>query len=1165
MAHPSIEAIVAGGCDEHLARCDSCRRLALMADAPAPALADTVVDVEVDLDRLPPVDDANYTDWAPLADARGGMGRISRVRDRRLGRHVAIKQLAEHLGPRERAVLIRRFEREARLTARLQHPAIVGIYEAGRFADGEPFYAMPLLRGVPLSTAIARRPTLADRLGLLPHLIAVADAVAFAHDEGIVHRDLKPDNVLVGASGETVVIDWGLAKDLRAAGGADVDEGVYRTPARDGLTQLGVGTAHYMPPEQARGEEPDVRADVYALGATLYHTLAGAPPYGEGGATAARRAVADRQGPRPLTELAPDCPRELVDIVGRAMAHDKAVRFATARALADELRRFQTGQLLTSRRYTLGELIRHFARRHRTALRISAVAAALVVASVVIAFVRIAHQRELAERERSRAERELRRAQGIVASRTAAEPARRLDSVLLGLGAVAPDLRARRPVAAEAFQGLLDALTVGPPLVPLAHDGVIKHFARAGDRLLGVDDARALVIWDATSGRQLARWPSALPQPERPVASPDGARVVVCGFDPIGEVFDLATGAHRTFTAAANLEGCGFLPDGRLITAADEVVVRDPDSMAVIERFGLPRPAQGMAIGPGGQVAVTALGGALWLWRPGGAPRTIATGLALGGRSTFAADGQVLYQSGADDVVRGFALADPAAPPVELYRDTRMHLIGVAVSGDGRRLGVGTFDVDGAQRSRVLPAGATVRGAADPAVGQDVDGVILAWPGPPGWAVVDRGGPLAVIDADTGGTVLALPGHAAPTTVLADGPRLLSASVDGPAYLWDLTAGEDGGMLLGHSGEIVALARRGDALFTAGEDGEVRIWGAADGEPRAVVSGERELTAAAWLGDAIVTGDLGGAVRVLDGGGRERARATLAAPIAALAVAPAGARVAIGALDGTLTVRDGALGAAVTVATGSAVTAIAWSLDGARVISGHVDGSTRAWDAATGAALASAADREPVDEPGDHEGHLALTVLADGRVLAVRPAGTTLVLDGRTLAITAQLDGRMIARSADDARIATARGDGTVLIHRLTGGAPLRLPARAGAGAALAAAFAADGRLAVARIGGAVELWDLGGADGSLATLATLAAIAPAAPTAIIGAPGLGAATAVVFADDQLAVGYASGAVRLHPTTAAAATARACAVAHRFGRDVDVAGYCPAATVSDRR
>ena len=1131
MAHPSIEEIVAGRCDEHLARCDSCRRLALVADVAAPEIAD-------DLARLPAVADDLYTDWAPLADARGGMGRISRARDRRLGRHVAIKQLADHLGALERAALVRRFEHEARLTARLQHPSIVGIYEAGRFADGEPFYAMPLLRGASLAAEIGKRATLSERLALVPHVIAVAEAVAYAHDEGIVHRDLKPDNVLVGSFGETVVIDWGLAKDLGEASGAP--EGAYRSaPPRDGLTQLGVGTAHYMPPEQARGEEPDVRADVYALGATLYHTLAGVQPYADRRADAVRLAIFDERPPRPLVELAPDCPRELCDIVERAMAQDKAVRFASARALADELRRFQTGQFLTSRRYTFRERVRLLARRYRTALRVSAVAAGLVLAIVVMAFVRVARERDRAERAQARAERELRRAQGIVASRTAADPDRRLASVLLGLEAVGPDLRAHRPVAPEAFQGLLDALTVGPPLVALEHDGVIKHVARSGDRLLGVDDARALEVWDGASGRRIARWPSALPQPERPVPSPDGARAVVCGFDPIGEVFELATGRRRTFEAKANLEGCGFLPDGRLISAGDEVVVRDPDTLAVRERFALARPAQGLTIAPSGQVAVTALGGTLWLWQPGAAPRVIATGLPLGARSAFSPDERVLYQAGTDQIVRGFEVARPEAPPTTLYQDARMHLLSVEPSGDGQRIGIGTFDLDGVRRSRVLAGG----GAA----AADVDGAILAWRGEPGWALVDRNGPLALVDADRGGTVLALDAHRTEAVALAVDDRLISASRDGAAYLWDLRGGAAGGMLLGHTGEIVALAVHGDALATAGEDGAIRIWGAADGELRATDAGDRELTAAMWLGDAIVAGDLGGGVRVLERDGRQRARVTMPGPIAAIAAAPDGDRVAIGALDGTLELRDGALAHPLTLrADGAgAVTAIAWSADGRRVVSGHVDGSTRLWDATTGAALATRADPEPVDEPGDHEGHLALAFAADGAVLAVRPAGQTVRLAAADLAPLGALAGRLVAISPDGARIVTALGDGAVLVH--ASAAPLRLVG--GRAAVLAAAFATDGTLALARIDGTVELWAPGGA----------------APIATITTPGLGPATTVAFTGEHVAVGYATGAVRLHPATAAAAAARACSIAARFGRAGEVAAYCSGSTASARK
>ncbi|NJK89238.1 MAG: serine/threonine protein kinase, partial [Myxococcales bacterium] len=139
--------------------------------------------------------------------ARGGLGRIWRAFDRRLHRRVALKELlskdprAEH-----------RFVREALITARLEHPNIVPIHEAGIWPDGKRYYTMKLVEGRTLADALEAARTLEDRVALLSHIIDVCDAVAYAHSQGILHRDLKPGNVLVGAFGETVLIDWGLAK-----------------------------------------------------------------------------------------------------------------------------------------------------------------------------------------------------------------------------------------------------------------------------------------------------------------------------------------------------------------------------------------------------------------------------------------------------------------------------------------------------------------------------------------------------------------------------------------------------------------------------------------------------------------------------------------------------------------------------------------------------------------------------------------------------------------------------------------------------------------------------------------------------------------------------------------------------------------------------------------
>ncbi|MEO7729405.1 MAG: serine/threonine-protein kinase, partial [Kofleriaceae bacterium] len=165
---------------------------------------------------------------------RGGLGRVSRAHDRALGRDVAIKELLSRGNLSEV-----RFLREALITARLEHPGIVPVYEAGRWADGTPFYAMKLVAGRPLRDLIAACATADERIGLLHHVIAVADAIGYAHGRNIIHRDLKPANVIVGDFGETIVIDWGLAKELAAPNDVATDDGPFRTTHDDGLTAAG--------------------------------------------------------------------------------------------------------------------------------------------------------------------------------------------------------------------------------------------------------------------------------------------------------------------------------------------------------------------------------------------------------------------------------------------------------------------------------------------------------------------------------------------------------------------------------------------------------------------------------------------------------------------------------------------------------------------------------------------------------------------------------------------------------------------------------------------------------------------------------------------------------------------------------------------------------------
>ena len=352
-----------------------------------------------DVQSLPFVPRENYAVEGEFA--RGGMGRILSARDRRLGRAVALKELQAGAAP-EAA----RFVREALVTARLQHPAIVPIYEAGRWPDGAPFYAMKMVSGRSLDALIRAAGGLPERLALLPHLLAVAEAVAYAHSEHVIHRDLKPANVLVGAFGETVLVDWGLAKDLGQPSAAAGTEGSApaRTAASADATVVGsvLGTPAYMPPEQARGLPVDERADVYALGAMLYYLLVGVPPHSGTTVQDVLAAAATRR-PEAIEAREPGAPGELVAIVTKAMDPDPAGRYPTASYLAADLRRFQTGQLVSAHHYSPGELLRRWIRHHRAAVTVAAVSGLALAVAIAVGFVAVQRQARIAEAERDRA------------------------------------------------------------------------------------------------------------------------------------------------------------------------------------------------------------------------------------------------------------------------------------------------------------------------------------------------------------------------------------------------------------------------------------------------------------------------------------------------------------------------------------------------------------------------------------------------------------------------------------------------------------------------------------------------------------------------------------------------------------------------------------------
>jgi eukaryotic-like serine/threonine-protein kinase len=250
---------------------------------------------------------------APLG--HGGMATVYLARDEELARSVAVKLLAENLAGD--AAFRERFLREARLAARLSHPNVVSVYDAGETDDGRPFIVMELVPGTTLAE-VGRLPP-DEAVGLV---VQAAHGLAHAHAAGLVHRDIKPQNLLLRDDGVLKVADFGIA----------------RAAETTALTQIGtvLGTAAYLSPEQALGEEVTAAADVYALGAVLYELLTGRPPYTF--ESLADLAEQQRSGTiAPLSELAPGVPAQVEDAVMRALARNPAYRPATADAFADEL------------------------------------------------------------------------------------------------------------------------------------------------------------------------------------------------------------------------------------------------------------------------------------------------------------------------------------------------------------------------------------------------------------------------------------------------------------------------------------------------------------------------------------------------------------------------------------------------------------------------------------------------------------------------------------------------------------------------------------------------------------------------------------------------------------------------------------------------------------
>jgi serine/threonine-protein kinase len=358
----------------------------------------------------PPVSRGQFT--ILKRHARGGLGKVSIARDEFLQREVALKEIRSRYAddPHNRE----RFLDEAMITGRLEHPGIVPVYALGRDERGRPYYAMKFVHGKTLHDAIRdyhASPTLLEFHQLLRHFTNVCHAVGFAHSQGVIHRDLKPANVMLGEYGETLVLDWGLAKRLsRPAGPPDTEAEIQldrpsvldSLPDRPDLTAAGqvLGTPAYMSPEQADGDHVRIgpATDIYSLGCILFELLTGRPPFDDLATMDLIERKRSESPPLP-SGIKSGVPRPLEAICLKAMDRAPESRYLDALELAREVERWLADERVLAYREPLWDRWMRWARQHKPL--VAATAVLLVVAAVALAISNAFIRREQKQTEQA--------------------------------------------------------------------------------------------------------------------------------------------------------------------------------------------------------------------------------------------------------------------------------------------------------------------------------------------------------------------------------------------------------------------------------------------------------------------------------------------------------------------------------------------------------------------------------------------------------------------------------------------------------------------------------------------------------------------------------------------------------------------------------------------
>src|SRR5262245_11978949 len=495
---------------------------------------------------------------------RGGMGVVYQARQLSLGRVVALKMIlaGAHAGAQQRL----RFRGEAEAAARLQHPNIVQVYEVGE-QDGCPYFSLEYVDGRSLHEALAEGlPPPLEAAALVEQLARAAD---YAHRRGIVHRDLKPANVLLTQDGTPKITDFGRAKCL------DGEQG--RTRTGDIL-----GTPCYMAPEQAGGKSKEIgpAADVYALGAILYQTLTGAPPI-EGQSDWETVHLVLTAEPVPPSRRNPRVPRDLETICLRCLDKDPAKRYPSALALADDLRRFQSGQPIQARPVGWPERAVKWVRRRPALAALLAVSAGLLLAllaggwATALKESRSNRALQAAHQDLQEADRANRRA--LVRLNVTNGTHYLEDEDLFGsLVWFARALKLEEDEARhQAHRTRIAAVLRECPRLGQFwfHDGAVTDvtFSPDGRWVLTASDDHTARVRDAATGKPRFDAPLRHDAPVlRASFSPGGDRVVTAGADGTARVWDAQTGQSLapSMRHDGEVRSASFCPDGRRVLTA---------------------------------------------------------------------------------------------------------------------------------------------------------------------------------------------------------------------------------------------------------------------------------------------------------------------------------------------------------------------------------------------------------------------------------------------------------------------------------------------------------------------------------------------------------------------------------------------------------------------